>query len=99
MEVRFDHISSEPLTIMSVASDLLGTKPKAVRKSVFADDDVYPVHTLDDTKTFRNTLITWTIFFNDQLDVEQLKSSLSRLLGLGDWKKIGGRLRLKLALP
>ncbi|OAL55144.1 hypothetical protein IQ07DRAFT_607592 [Pyrenochaeta sp. DS3sAY3a] len=80
---------------MSVASNLLATKPRAAGKSVFADDDVYPVHALDDTKTFRNTLITWTICFNDQLDAERLRSSLSRLLELGDWRKIGGRLRLK----
>lgn len=68
---------------------------KADPPHAFEDDDVYPVHTLDDTKTFRSILITWTICFNDALDAERLRSSLSRLLELGDWRKIGGRLRLK----
>ncbi|KAF9691279.1 hypothetical protein EKO04_010789 [Ascochyta lentis] len=62
---------------------------------IFEDDDVYPVHVLDDTKTFRGILITWTICFNDALDADKLRSSLARLLELGDWRKIGGRLRLK----
>ncbi|KAH6625503.1 hypothetical protein C7974DRAFT_463960 [Boeremia exigua] len=58
------------------------------------DDDVYPVHSLDDTKIFRSILMTWTIFFNDFLDADKLRVSLSRLLDIGDWRKIGGRLRL-----
>ncbi|KAI2476079.1 hypothetical protein Ptr902_12547 [Pyrenophora tritici-repentis] len=34
----------------------------------YADDDVYPVHVLDDTKTFRGILVTWTLCFNDVAD-------------------------------
>ncbi|CAG5155409.1 uncharacterized protein ALTATR162_LOCUS3648 [Alternaria atra] len=61
----------------------------------YADDDVYPVHVLDDTKTFRSILITWTLCFNDVLDADKLESSLAKLLETGDWRKLGGRLRLK----
>jgi hypothetical protein len=63
----------------------------------YADDEVYPVHTLDDTKTFRNIIITWTLCFNDVLDTDKLQSSLARLLESGDWRKLGGRLRLNVS--
>ncbi|CAA9964402.1 hypothetical protein PTMSG1_07761 [Pyrenophora teres f. maculata] len=61
----------------------------------YADDDVYPVHLLDDTKTFRSILIAWTLCFNDVLDADKLQSSLAKLLETGDWRKLGGRLRRK----
>ncbi|KAJ5292011.1 hypothetical protein N7478_001262 [Penicillium angulare] len=57
-------------------------------------EDIYPVHTLDDIKTLR-MFINWTMCFNDVLDPEKLHNSLSRLLNIGDWRKLGGRLRLK----
>jgi len=62
--------------------------------SAFPDDDVYPVHTLDDTKTMRSILIAWTLCFNDVLVADKLRSSLATLLDTGDWRKLGGRLRL-----
>lgn len=52
-------------------------------------DDVYPVHMLDDTKTLRSIVVTWTLRFNDVLDAEMLYASLSRLLEIGDWRKVG----------
>lgn len=55
-------------------------------------DNIYPVHGLDDTKTFRSILMTWTISFNDRLDVGKLHSSLSKFLDVDDWRKIGSRL-------
>jgi hypothetical protein len=63
--------------------------------NLYENDHVYPVHTLDDTPTMRSILITWTICFNDVLDAERLQQSLSTLLNIGDWRKLGGRLRLK----
>lgn len=63
----------------------------------YADDEVYPVHVLDDTKIFRSILITWTLCFNDVLDADKLESSLAKLLKTGDWRKLGGRLRLKVS--
>ena len=57
-------------------------------------EDIYPVHALDDTKTFR-MFINWTMCFNDVLDPEKLHNSLSRVLNIGDWRKLGGRLRVK----
>ncbi|KAF9700204.1 hypothetical protein EKO04_002069 [Ascochyta lentis] len=58
-------------------------------------DQVYPVHMLDDTTTLRGIVMTWTLCFNDVLDANRLHTALSRLLEIGDWKKLGGRLRLK----
>jgi hypothetical protein len=49
---------------------------------------------LDDTKTLRGIVVTWTLRFNDALDADKLHTSLSRLLEIGDWRKLGGRLRI-----
>lgn len=62
---------------------------------LYENDIVYPVHALDDNKTFRSALLTWTVCFNDVLDADKLQQSLTTLLSIGDWKKAGGRLRLK----
>lgn len=84
---------------MAFFKRLMGQVPKDNPAIIYADDDVYPVHTLDDTPTMRSILITWTICFNDVLDADKLQSSLSTLLEIGDWKKLGGRLRLKVVAP
>jgi hypothetical protein len=60
-------------------------------------DDIYPVHMLDDTKTLRNIVVAWTLCFNDVLDADKLHASMLELLNIEDWKKIGGRLRLKVS--
>lgn len=68
---------------------MLGKTPQKVET-----DDVYPLHMLDDTKTLRGIVVTWTLRFDDVLDADTLRDSLSRLLEIGDWRKLGGRLRL-----
>ncbi|KAK0385862.1 hypothetical protein NLU13_7039 [Sarocladium strictum] len=57
-------------------------------------DDVYPLHMLDDTKTLRGITLTWILRFDDVLDADKLHDALVRLLDMGDWRKLGGRLRL-----
>ncbi|KAJ5818542.1 hypothetical protein N7474_004133 [Penicillium riverlandense] len=59
-----------------------------------AFEDIYPVHTLDDIKSNR-TYVDWLMVFNDVLDAKKLNDALSRLLDIGDWKKLGGRLRFR----
>lgn len=54
---------------------------------------VYPVHMLDDTKGCRAYMVSQTFRFDDVLDAEKLRGSLTRLLEIGDWKKLAGRLR------
>lgn len=59
------------------------------------DYDIYPVHPTDDNKTNREKTMSWTLRFNDILDAEKIQDSLRRLLEIGDWRKLGGRLREK----
>ncbi|KAK8106608.1 hypothetical protein PG999_009967 [Apiospora kogelbergensis] len=80
---------------MAALLRLVGKPPAITAPPLVESDEVYPVHMLDDNKTLRASIVTWTLCFNDVLDPDQLHSSLSRLLEIGDWKKIGGRLRLK----
>ncbi|KAG9252678.1 uncharacterized protein F5Z01DRAFT_744242 [Emericellopsis atlantica] len=54
-------------------------------------DEIYPLHMLDDTKTLRGIVVTWTLRFNNVLDADKLHSSLSELLEIGDWRKMGTR--------
>lgn len=56
--------------------------------------DVYPIHVLDNIKA-NHCYVDWLMRFNDVLDAEKLKTALSRLLEIGDWKKLGGRLQRK----
>lgn len=72
---------------------LRGQAPKETLTNSYPDDDVYPVHAFDDTKTLRGILIAWTLCFNDVLDADKLQSSLTELLEIGDWRKLGGRLQ------
>lgn len=55
-------------------------------------EDIYPLHALDDIKPNR-IFATWLMRFNDALDAKLLRDALSRLLEIGDWKKLGGRLK------
>ncbi|OBT41297.1 hypothetical protein VE00_08452 [Pseudogymnoascus sp. WSF 3629] len=57
-----------------------------------ASDDVYPLFMLDDNKILHGIVVTWTLRFNDLLDADRLHTSLCRLLSIGDWRKVGGRL-------
>ncbi|KAG6272809.1 hypothetical protein E4U47_002317 [Claviceps purpurea] len=52
----------------------------------------YPVHLMDGSK-LNHKVLGWTMRFDDVLDAEMLRSALTRLLGMGDWRKLGGRLR------
>ncbi len=82
---------------MAALRRLLRTSPARSLPPPVESDDVYPVHMLDDTKTLREIVVTWTLRFNDVLDADNLYASLSRLLEIGDWRKVGGRLRLKVS--
>lgn len=71
---------------------MLGCIKPSPKPSGVDGDDVYPLHMLDDTKGCREYFLAWTLRFNDVLDAQQLHDSLSRLLEIGDWRKLGGRL-------
>lgn len=61
--------------------------PYIVNDVPYVPDDVYPLHTLD----YNPAYVDWVMVFNDVLDPNVLKKSLSRLLEIGDWRKMGGR--------
>ncbi|ORY68233.1 uncharacterized protein BCR38DRAFT_336233 [Pseudomassariella vexata] len=57
-------------------------------------DEVVPVHFFDNTQVNRQLFVCWTLRFDDVLNVDKVHDSLSRLLEIGDWRKLGGRLRM-----
>lgn len=61
----------------------------------YENDEVYPVHMLDGVRVHRNFICTWILRFDDVLDPEVLRTSLARLFDIGDWRKVGGRIRIK----
>lgn len=72
---------------------LLSISSSQTEKRDYFNDDIYPLHLLDDTKVHRAAFLTLTVRFNDVLDKGKLNTSLSELLDIGDWRKLGGRLR------
>jgi hypothetical protein len=56
-------------------------------------DDFYPIQFIDQAGIIKDSIITYTFRYNSVLDPEKLHSALVRLLGEGDWRKLGGRLR------
>lgn len=58
-----------------------------------SDHIVYPVHQLDNAHDYRKLFMSYIFRFNDVLDSAKLANSLSTLLEIGDWKKLGGRFR------
>lgn len=57
-------------------------------------DRIMPVYYFDDTPLLRNIVQCLTLRFNDILDPDMLRSSLSRLIEQEGWSKLGGRIRL-----
>ncbi|KAL3483009.1 hypothetical protein BJX62DRAFT_245320 [Aspergillus germanicus] len=56
-------------------------------------DDCYPIQFIDQAGIIKDSIITYTFRYNSVLDPEKLHGALVRLLGEGDWRKLGGRLR------
>lgn len=56
-------------------------------------DEVLPMHHFDDTPINASIILAWTLRFNDVLDADKLHQGLARLLEIGDWRKLGGRIR------
>ncbi|KAJ6782760.1 hypothetical protein PWT90_10332 [Aphanocladium album] len=55
-----------------------------------AGGDVYPVHSFDNMKS-RRIFVARVLHFNDVLDAGKVQSSLTRLLEMGDWRKLGAQ--------
>lgn len=62
-------------------------------------DEVLPLHEFDGRPQVRNIVMGWTMRFDDVLDADKLHNSLARLLEIGSWRKLGGRLRERVGEP
>lgn len=81
---------------MDFIREMLGSKPQR-QLPVVEGDEIFPTGVLDDVKMYREIMLAWTYCFNDVLDANKLHTSLSKLLEIGDWRKLGGRLRLNVS--
>jgi len=69
-----------------------GQKP--ARPATFPTDTIIPMHSLDDASFNRSMVLDFTLRFDDVLDPEKLSAALVRLMELGNWRKLGARLRM-----
>ncbi|OHF03206.1 hypothetical protein CORC01_01590 [Colletotrichum orchidophilum] len=57
------------------------------------EDEVLPIHFIDQAAIVRNLLFNFTFRYNKVLDAGKLHESLLQLIHMPGWKKLGGRLR------
>jgi hypothetical protein len=69
-----------------------GQKP--ARPATIPTDTIISMHSHDDTSFFRSTVLDFTLRFDDVLDADKLSAALVRLMELGNWRKLGARLRM-----
>jgi hypothetical protein len=69
-----------------------GQKP--ARPATISTDTIIPLHSLDDTTINRAIVLDFTLRFDDVMDPEKLRAALVRLMELGNWRKLGARLRM-----
>ncbi|KAI0143580.1 hypothetical protein GGR57DRAFT_483906 [Xylariaceae sp. FL1272] len=67
-------------------------RPRAL-PAVVPTDEVVPVHLFDNTSTLRKVIMVWSFRFEEVLDPDKLNASLSQLLQMEGWQKLGGRFR------
>lgn len=69
-------------------------KPKPQGPATVPTDTIIPVHYFDDNTINRSVLLYITLRFDDFLDPERLRGAMDRLMELGDWRKLGARIRM-----
>lgn len=57
------------------------------------DDEVVPFRFWDEQDVPQKLVLEFTYRFDDVLDAEKLKSSLERLLEIGEWRGLGARFK------
>ncbi|KAK1673230.1 hypothetical protein BDP55DRAFT_556780 [Colletotrichum godetiae] len=70
------------------------SKAKPVAPATVATDTIIPLNPNDDCALNRGIVMGFMMRFDDVLDPERLRSSLTKLLGHEGWRKLGARLRL-----
>jgi hypothetical protein len=68
---------------------------KPAKPVTVSTDTIIPLFSQDGIPSFRALVLDFTMCFDDVLDPEKLRGSLARLMEIGDWRKLGARLRLK----
>lgn len=59
-------------------------------------DEVFPLTLIDNLAPARNTVLSESLRFDQVLDAAKLRDGLTELIHKhGDWRKLGGRLRLR----
>ena len=58
-----------------------------------SEDIILPFHFWDDVPYTRGICLNVTLRFEEVLDTRKLHDPLERLLEIGDWRKLGARLR------
>jgi hypothetical protein len=56
-------------------------------------DEIIKARFWDSNNILEKIVMEFTYRFDDVLDAERLKSSLERLLEIGEWKQLGARLK------
>lgn len=62
-------------------------------------DEVLPSHFIDDIKVIRSYTLMQTYRFEDVLDLDMLHRALVELFSTDSWRRLGGRLRLRVGHP
>lgn len=73
---------------------LLFSKPKPAWPATVPTDTIIPGHYWDSQPIMRAYCIDLTFRFDDVLDTDKMRAALARLLEIGDWRKLGARIRL-----
>jgi hypothetical protein len=56
-------------------------------------DEAFPARFWDTNDVFKKIVMEFTYRFDDVLDAEELRSSLERLLEIGEWRNLGARFK------
>jgi len=61
-------------------------------------DHIIALHYFDDVEIFQAVVVDFALRFDDVLDHEKLRLALERLMQIGNWRKLGARLRRNVRL-
>ena len=87
------------MALQAIRRFVLGQTRQSSNYPTNPTDTILPVYYFDDTPLLRNYVQCSTLRFNDVLDAEMLKESLSRVIALPGWRKLGGRVRMDVRTP
>ena len=62
-------------------------------------DQVEPLRFWDDDDVMQKIVMEFTYRFDDVLSPEKLKTSLERLLEIGEWRCLGARFKKNVRIP